>query len=189
MRKWIIAALVLPVVLFVSYKGYRYIKNEMTKDVLDIQYVNKPAPDVKGITANGEKWSLRSQKGKNVIIIFWASWCRDCIKEIPEIIKLNNKIKNDPSIVMVSANLDTDTEKAISFIKEKKINYPVLIDKYSPGFENEFSKAFKIIGAPSIWVVNKEGVVIAQRIRHIKEILPLIEQTKIQKDDLSAQSK
>lgn len=189
MRKWIITMLALPVLIYVSYKGYRYVKNETAKDVLDIQYVNKPAPDMRGVTSEGKEWSLNSQKGKNVIIIFWASWCRDCIKEIPEIIKLNNKIKNNPNIVMVSANLDKDTERTISFIKEKKINYTVLMDKNNPGFENEFSKAFKIIGAPSIWVVNKEGIVIAQRMRHIKEILPFIEQTETQRNDLSTQVK
>ena len=189
MKKWLITALALPVLIYISYKGYRYIKNEMTRDVLDIQYVNKPAPDMRGVTSEGKEWSLNSQKGKNVIIIFWASWCRSCIREIPEIIKLNNKIKNDPSIVIISANLDKDTEKAISFIKEKKINYPVLIDKNNPGFENEFSKAFKIIGAPSIWVVNKDGIVTAQRMRHIKEILPFTEQTVTQRDDLTSQLK
>lgn len=174
MRKWIIVALLLPIALYVSYKGYRFIKHRIIKYDVGMQYINKPAPDAQGVDLDGNSFVLGSQKGKNVIIIFWATWCRYCTKEIPVIIDLQNSLKNDSSLVIVSSSLDRDTEKAKAFIKKRKINYRVLIDEKNTGRDSEFNKSFEILHMPSIWVINKEGVVIAQNLLHIEDAIEIL---------------
>ncbi len=174
MGKWIIIALVLPVALYVSYKGYRFIKHRMIKQEVGTQYLNKPAPDARGLDVNGNRFILRSQKGKNVIIVFWATWCRYCVKEIPEIMELKKALKGDSNVVIISSSLDGEVEKAKSFIEKRKINYRVLIDEKNPGYNSEFNKPFRVLHIPSIWVVNTEGIVIAQNLRHIEDAIGIL---------------
>ena len=174
MEKWIIIALALPVALYVSYKGYRFIKHRIIKHEVGIQYINKPAPDAQGVDLDGNSFVLGSQKGKNVIIIFWATWCRYCVKEIPEIMELQKGLKGNSNIVIISSSLDGDVEKAKSFIEKRKINYRVLIDEKNSGKNSEFNKPFRVLHIPSIWVVNTEGIVIAQNLRHIVDAIEIL---------------
>jgi len=174
MGKWIIVVLVLPVIAYVSYKGYRFIKHRMIKHEVGIQYINKPAPDAQGVDLDGKSFLLGSQKGKNVIIIFWATWCRYCVKGIPEIMELKKDLKGHSNVVIISSSLDGDVEKAKSFIEKRKINYRVLIDEKNPGKNSEFNKPFRVLHIPSIWVVNTEGIVIAQNLRHISDAIEIL---------------
>ena len=171
--KWLVVAVVLSLGSYIAYKGYFRIKH-MMKEERKKAFVNKPAPDVTGTTLEGKKWSLRSQRGKNVIIVFWASWCRDCVKETPLVIKSAELLQDDPDTILVSVNLDKDPDKARSFIKEKGIAYPVIIDEKKLGRESDISKAFDIYGIPSIWVIDKEGTIKGQRLRHIEEALEML---------------
>ncbi len=172
--KWFVVAVVLSLGSYVAYKGYFRIRHMMVEQERNELFANKLAPDVTGTTHEGKKWSLRSQRGKNVIIVFWASWCRDCVKEIPKVIALEKKLRNDPETVLIGVNHDRDPDKARSFIKEKGITYPVLIDEKKPGTKNDFSRPFNIYAIPSIWVIDKEGIVKAQRLRHIEEAIKIL---------------
>ncbi len=171
--KWLVVAVVLGLGTYVAYKGYFRIKH-MMKEERRKAFVNKPAPDVTGTTHEAKKWSLRSQKGKNVIIVFWASWCSDCVKETPLVIESAKLLQNDPDTMLVSVNLDKDPDKARSFIKEKGITYPVILDEKKLEGNSDFGKAFDIYGIPSIWVIDKEGMIKGQRLRHIEEAIEML---------------
>ena len=172
--KWLVVAVVLSLGSYIAYKGYFRIRHMMAEQERNELFANKPAPDVTGTTQEGKKWSLKSQRGKNVIIVFWASWCPVCVKEIPKVIALGKKLRNNPETVLIGVNHDNDPDKARSFIKEKGINYPVLIDEKKPGKKNDFSRPFNIYGIPSIWVIDKEGIVKAQRLRHIEDAIEIL---------------
>ena len=175
--KWLVVAVIVGLGSYVAYKGYFRIRHKMTKQTKQERnelFANKPAPDLTGTTHEGKKWSLQSQRGKNVIIVFWASWCRGCVKEIPFVMKSAEVLQGDPDTILVSVNLDKDPDKARSLIKEKGIVYPVLIDEKNLGMKSDFARAFDIYGIPSIWVIDKEGMVKGQRLRHIKEAIEIL---------------
>lgn len=159
---------------YIAYKGYFRLRHMIVVQERNEVFADKPAPDVTGITSEGEKWSLRSQKGKNVIIVFWASWCPICAKEIPHILKLAEILQNDPDTILVSVNLDRDPDKARSFMRQKKITYPVLIDETGLGMKSDVSRSFRLNGVPSIWVIDKEGMVKAQRLRHVEKAIEVL---------------
>ncbi len=174
MSKGIFIVFVLLVILALSYKGYRYIKHKIVKNDVAIEYINKPAPKAEGIDIKGKRFVLDAHRGKNVIIIFWATWCKYCVKEIPTIIDFQNTLGNTSDTVVVSSILDTDIEKAKVFIDKNKINYTVLIDEQYYGADSEFNKPFKIVNIPSIWVINKEGIVVGQNLHHITEAIEIL---------------
>src|ERR1051325_2293974 len=74
------------------------------------------APEITGVTPNGDTLSLSQLKGKIVLIDFWASWCGPCRKSNPKVVKLYNKFKdskfkNANGFTVFSVSLDKDLDK------------------------------------------------------------------------------
>ena len=64
-------------------------------------------------------------KGKVAIVNFWATWCGPCKIEIPDFVKLYDQYK-DKGLVIVGISIDDSPEQLQAFMKEYKMNYPVL---------------------------------------------------------------
>ncbi len=168
MKKWIWIALALIIALPVAYKGYRIFSHEMALKKAQDLYIGHPVPEASGTTLTGEHFST-TQKGKNVVMVFWATWCRYCVAEIPAIKAFYQEIRNDPDTELISITIDQDTAKAKRFITEKGIDYPVIIDRRDAAGKGEFSHAFRIINLPSLWVIDKRGIIRGQNLHHLED--------------------
>ena len=74
---------------------------------------------------SGNQISLSDLRGKWVLINYWASWCRTCVDEIPE---LNRFYEENKNIALFAVNYDAipfDTQQKL--IKQLDIRYPSLI--------------------------------------------------------------
>ena len=100
---------------------------------------------------DGRRWTERDFRGKVLIVEQWAAWCGPCIAEFPEIQKLSDAVRRDPSIAFVSLDMDQDREAIGEFLKEfrKEYSFPVL-----------FAGAhLKIRSLPHMWIVDREGYI------------------------------
>lgn len=93
-------------------------------------WYGKMAPDFTLTDITGKQHKLSDYRGKNVMIIFWATWCRYCIPEIPHLIALRNTISEDKLAILaisyISVMPPETTETVKDFVKKnKRINYPV----------------------------------------------------------------
>lgn len=174
MSKGVLIVFFLIFISALSYKGYRYIRHQIVKNDVATEYLNKPAPKAEGIDIKGERFVLDDYKGKNVIIVFWATWCKYCIDEIPAIIDFQDSLKNKSDTIIVSSILDQDIKKGKLFVKKRELNYRVIMDENNFGGNSEFNKPFKIVNIPSIWVINKEGLVVGQNLRYIVEAIDIL---------------
>lgn len=88
---------------------------------------NPSLPNLRLNTIQGEKWSLHEQRGKIVLLNFWATWCAPCREEIPALVNLSKKYK--PSgVEIVGISLDSENiEQVNKFIKEFKMDYTILL--------------------------------------------------------------
>lgn len=87
----------------------------------------KPLPNLTLKTIEGAEWSLHENRGRVVLINFWATWCGPCREEIPVLIRLSNKYKA-AGLEVVGINVDSENLKQVkSFIKNFKIRYSVLL--------------------------------------------------------------
>ena len=100
---------------------------------------------------DGGTFSLAKQRGKVVVVNFWASWCVPCRDEAPVLESTWRKYK-DRGVVFVGVDyVDTDKE-ALAFIKEFNITYP-----NGPDIGTETSHKYRIQGVPETYFVGKDG--------------------------------
>jgi thiol-disulfide isomerase/thioredoxin len=92
------------------------------------KWYGKEAPDFTVTDLNGKKHMLSEYRGKNVMLIFWATWCPPCIAEIPHLIELRKQIGEDKLIMLAISCIDprNTTEAVRKFVTANPvINYPV----------------------------------------------------------------
>jgi len=83
-----------------------------------------PAPALKLSTLDGKPLSLADYKSKVILLNFWATWCGPCRSEIPDLVELQNKYKDQLQIIGLV--VDDDDEDAVKKFAEKfGINYPI----------------------------------------------------------------
>jgi len=106
---------------------------------------------------NGKPVDLNAYKGNVVLLDFWATWCPPCRKEIPGFVNLYDKYKSQGFVVLGVSVDDADfTSDVKKFIKQYKMNYPVLM-----GHDREdLKKAFAPMpGFPTTFVISRDGKV------------------------------
>src|SRR5512143_3367182 len=70
-----------------------------------------PAPDFTLRTLDGQKLRLGEQRGRVVMVNFWATWCGPCRQEMPHLNKLYEKYRSS-GFVLLGVNVDDDTRQA-----------------------------------------------------------------------------
>jgi cytochrome c biogenesis protein CcmG/thiol:disulfide interchange protein DsbE len=118
---------------------------------------------------------LAEYKGKVVIVNFWATWCGPCKVEIPDFVKLYAEYK-DKGLVIVGISIDDSPEQLQSFMREFKMNYPVV--QMRPEVEDAWGPFY---GYPTSFVVARDGSICTKHIgpatkeQFEQEIKPLLE--------------
>jgi peroxiredoxin len=117
----------------------------------------------------GKAWNLKSLRGKVVLVNFWATWCPPCRKEIPDLIALYHRFKDQGFLVLGIS--DEEAGKVTPFADSQKIAYPVLLD---PG--RAVNERFRIKGIPKSFVYDRDGKIVAQSIdmRTQKQFLEML---------------
>jgi peroxiredoxin len=118
---------------------------------LQNQY-GKDAPDFALKDLQGKQHRLSDYKGRNVMVVFWATWCPPCKKEIPHLILLENRMPADKLKILAITNEDQQLVR--KFVTDNNINYTVLLDNGAlPRFYMEVSAA----GIPSAAFIDPQG--------------------------------
>ena len=85
------------------------------------KWFGKEAPDFTVTDVQGNKHSLSDYRGKNVMVVFWATWCPSCNAEIPHLMDLKKQESEDNLAILALSGEDSDTVK--KFAEARKINY------------------------------------------------------------------
>jgi peroxiredoxin len=94
-----------------------------TSEVAFDPWIGKPAPDFKIVDIQGTEHRLGDYLGKNVMVVFWATWCPTCNIEIPNLIELRKKFTENDLFILAISN--EPAELLREFVKTRKINYTV----------------------------------------------------------------
>ena len=116
----------------------------------------KPAvpPDIPALsvgTLDGGEFDLAQQRGKWVVVNFWATWCSPCLKEMPDLSQLD---EDRADLVVVGLAFE-EIEKAdlVKFMGTHPVKYPIaLVDVYAPPSDFPVPR-----GLPTTYLIDPEG--------------------------------
>jgi thiol-disulfide isomerase/thioredoxin len=112
-------------------------------------------------TENGTKKSLNDLKGKVVLLNFWATWCGPCKKEMPDLSKISDELK-DKNFQMIGLNVfqQASAPKIEDFLKANPVSYTTidgnedLVQAFAKASGNDMS------AVPTTFIVNKDGKIV-----------------------------
>ena len=103
----------------------------------------------------GTKFRLADQRGKVVMINFWATWCPPCREEMPAMERLWQHHK-DQGFVIVAVSLDADAAVVKPYVNEHKLTFPVALDP-----KMDLGNAYGVRALPSSFIVDRQGYLAA----------------------------
>lgn len=121
-------------------------------------------PTLKVTTLDGKPYDLASQRGKYVIVNYWATWCAPCIKEMPEISRFVSEHKDKVAAIGLAYE-DSDKADIDAFLKKHPVAYPiaqVTLDKPLKDFDEPR-------GLPTTWLIGPDGKVVKRLVGGLTE--------------------
>ena len=111
-------------------------------------------------SVEGERVSLEAERGKVVLLNFWATWCGPCRLEMPAI---QDRFENT-ELDVLAINFDETEGQIQSFVDELGLTFRVLKD---PG--GDIQQLYQVRGYPTTFILDEEGVVRVQHIGFLDE--------------------
>jgi peroxiredoxin len=105
--------------------------------------------------AEGTRFRLAEQRGKVVLINFWATWCPPCREEMPALERMWQHHK-DQGFVLVAVSLDADPKVVTPYLTRHRLTFPVALDPTM-----DLGNAYGVRALPSSFVVDRQGYVVA----------------------------
>ena len=134
-------------------------------DRMFLKQENIAAPDFSLKDLEGKKFKLSSQRGNPVIIFFGTTWCPACRGEMPFFKDLYDKYAQR-GLKFIYIDINESKERVARFAKTNSFPYLVLVDE-----DGSVASEYSIIGVPTLFLVDKEGNIIA--ITHRTSDLPM----------------
>ena len=122
-----------------------------TWDVAFTESFGKYAPDFSIEDIDGKTHKLSDYLGRNVVVVFWATWCPACNLEIPHLIELRKTLTDDKLAILAISN--EEPERLKQFVESKGINYTIASLGDSP-----LPKPFAdVTSIPTTFFIDPEG--------------------------------
>ncbi|TVT50601.1 MAG: TlpA family protein disulfide reductase [Sedimenticola thiotaurini] len=102
----------------------------------------------------GRKLSRHDYRNKVTVINFWASWCGPCVEEIPSLNNLRKLMADEP-FELISINFAEDAKQIQAFLKQVKVEFPVLLDT-----DGKESAKWQVLVFPSTFVIGPDGQIV-----------------------------
>ncbi|WP_431134779.1 redoxin domain-containing protein [Psychroserpens mesophilus] len=130
--------------------------------------IGQVAPSFTAPTPDGKQLALNDVKGKLTLIDFWASWCKPCRMENPNVVKVYQKY-HDKGLEIISVSLDgSRTQKDpkgawIKAIEDDKLTWSHVSNLNY--FNDPVAKAYNIRSIPATFLLDENGKIIAKNLR------------------------
>jgi len=147
-------------------------RDPSTERAIQSPLLGRLAPATAGTTIDGEQVSIDDERGRWVVVNFFASWCTPCRTEHPELAAFDADHRAQGDAVLIGVTFDDKVEKAREFFAKRGGDWPVINDP-----ENSIGVAYGVAQVPETFVIAPNGTV-------VQRFAGAVTQTKL--DDLIA---
>ncbi|MDX2002197.1 MAG: TlpA disulfide reductase family protein [Chitinophagales bacterium] len=123
----------------------------------------KPAPDFEVKGPKGETYKLSQLKGQVVLLDFWASWCRPCRMENPNVVTAYNTYK-DKGFTVFSVSLDDNMQAWVQAIGQDNLAWPYHGSELKK-WDSAIGRMYNVSSIPTNFLIDKDGKIIGKNLR------------------------
>lgn len=156
-RMALVVSLVVGVVV-AAFVGLLATRDPATDRQVESDRIGKAAPAIEGQTIDGERFDLDNHLGRWVVVNFFATWCRECVTEHPQLDSLARDHAETGDLAVVSVLFDDDPDKAADFFERNGGDWPVVFD------DSGISSSYGVAKVPETYLVAPSGRVVEKLI-------------------------
>lgn len=124
--------------------------------------IGKPAPDFSAPSPESTTISLKQSLGKVTIIDFWASWCKPCRIENPNVVALYNEL-HEKGLNIIGVSLDKDAESWKKAIAEDGLVWKHVSNlKF---WQDPIAEQYNVKSIPATFILDEKGNIVAKDLR------------------------
>jgi thiol-disulfide isomerase/thioredoxin len=115
-------------------------------------YTGNPLPPpLQWFDLDGRTQDLAQLRGRVVLVNFWASWCPPCVREMPSMQRLKEKLANRPFTIL-AVNMAESDKDVRAFLAKMKVDFAVPMDR-----DGTVLKSWKVFVFPTSFVLDTQG--------------------------------
>lgn len=141
-------------VIVAGFVGVLATREPSTDREVESALLGKAAPTLAGQTLDGETFNIDHQQGRWVVVNFFATWCRECVVEHPQLDAFQQEHEEADDALVVSVVYDDDPDDALDFFEERGGDWPVVLD------DSGIAASYGVTAVPETYLVDPDGYVV-----------------------------
>ena len=118
-----------------------------------------PSAEVKTLDGKTINTNTISNDGKPIIISFWATWCKPCVKELSAISDVYEDWVDETGVKLIAVSIDNarSMKRVAPYVNGKAWDYEVLLDP-----NGDFKRVMNVVNVPHTFLIDGNGKVVYQ---------------------------